>query len=228
MNNIKNTIGWADWSWNPITGCSPVSEGCEHCYAAAMSKRFGLPWGTPVFKPERLAEPLKLKKPARIFVSSMSDMFHQHVLFSWRDEIFNVIKHTEHHTYIILTKRPQHLIYEYCAIKELPNLWIGVSIENQQRANERIPELLKIPAAKHIVSVEPMLGPVDLTYAAFNGADSLSSIEGIDWVIAGPETGAGKRPCADWMIYELFKQCANARIPFYDKRKYYIQREWPV
>ncbi len=250
MNNIKNTIGWADYSWNPITGCSPVSEGCEHCYAAAISKRFGLPWGDPVFHPERLDEPLKLKKPARIFVCSMSDMFHDAVLAVWIDQILEVMSACPQHTFIVLTKRPQNIerkLYEVTAdypIRELgsgdylPNLWLGVTAENQRRADERIPELLSIPAAKHFVSVEPMLGAVDLRNRLCSHScedwglcrgkrREQCCIENIDWVIAGPETGVGKRPYFSQWIDYLSRQCDESNTPFYDKRVHFIRREWP-
>lgn len=246
MNNIKNTIGWADYSWNPITGCSPVSEGCEHCYAAAISKRFGLPWGDPVFHPERLDEPLKLKKPARIFVCSMSDMFHDAVLAVWTDQILEVMSACPQHTFIVLTKRPQNIerkLYEVTAdypIRELgsgdylPNLWLGVTAENQRRADERIPELMRIKAAKRIISVEPMLTPVDMEALERPNHFNTQAYgwkhwwpRQISWVIAGPETGAGKRPCPYQWIDDLARQCYESNTPFYDKRDRYIRREWP-
>jgi protein gp37 len=239
MNNIKKTIGWADYSWNPITGCSPASEGCDHCYAEAINKRFGLPWGTPVFKPERIEEPLKLKRASRIFVCSMSDLFHEDAPIDAQSAVWDVAKCCPQHTFIILTKRAMRmkeiLIETGCfGLGELPNIWLGVSAENQARANERIPELLRISAAKRVVSVEPMLGCVDLSrqdrpfYAGkpcWPCNEPLISM--IDWVIAGPETGAGKRPCKDVWINDLADQCKQANVPFYDKRNQHTRREWP-
>jgi len=221
MNNIKKTIGWADYSWNPITGCSPASEGCKNCYAAEISKRFNLPWGDPVFHPERLDEPAKLKKPARIFVCSMSDMFHPLVRREWKEQIYRVMETAKHHTYIILTKRIGNVMAYWAT---LPNVWLGVSAENQQRANERIPELMRISAARRVVSVEPMLGPVDLPGMVLNGV----CLDGLSWVIAGPETGAGKRQCKNEWINDLARQCADSGTAFYDKRRNYVRREWPV
>lgn len=109
----------------------------------------------------------------------------------------------------------------------LPNVWLGVTAENQARADERIPDLLATPAARRFVSVEPMLGPVDLAYTCFNGADSFGTMPGIDWVIAGPETGPGKRPCDPAWIRDLYEQCRAAGVPFWDKSHEPLAREAP-
>jgi len=241
VNNIKKTIGWADYSWNPMTGCSPVSEGCEHCYARALVKRFpqihgfkgcGVPWepvesvpipfSTPVFHPERLGEPMKIKKPARIFVCSISDLFHEKAIVDAQSGVWDVAYCYPQHTFIILTKRPK-IAYQvlqktnYFGHGVLPNVWIGVSVENTFWANIRIHELLRIPAAKHIVSVEPMLDAINFCWW----------IRRVSWVIAGPETGRGARPCKDEWIDSLAHICSVAWVAFYDKRKNYIRHEWP-
>jgi protein gp37 len=141
------------------------------------------------------------------------------------------------HTYLILTKRPERLMkwmrinYDpetmHRFAEEQPNIWLGVTAENQVRADERIPILLSIPAAVHFVSAEPLLERVDLCYSAFNGADSLQKMTGIDWVIAGPETGSGAREYkAEW-IQDMADQCGPAGVPFFDKSKNFIRREWP-
>jgi protein gp37 len=106
----KTRIEWCDWTWNPIVGCEPISAGCQNCYAASISKRFGLPWGQPVFRPERLEEPLKVEKPARIFVCSMGDFFHAKVLREWKEAVFRVIDRAPRHTFIFLTKRPENVM----------------------------------------------------------------------------------------------------------------------
>jgi protein gp37 len=232
MNRTK--IEWCDYTWNPIVGCSPVSEGCANCYAAAISKRFKLPWGKPVFKRERLDEPAKVKKPSRIFVCSMSDVFHPDVRLGWQIDVLGRIAndelHRNGHAYIVLTKRPDIMKGVLAQILEgsvLSNLWIGVTAENQARADERIPILLSVPAAVRFVSVEPMLGPVDLFEYLW------SPHQRLDWVIAGPETGPKARQFyREWidMPYDclgLCNQCTRYGVPFFDKREPFIRREWP-
>lgn len=184
------TIEWADRVWNLVTGCTPVSEGCRHCYAARMSKRlrgrFGYPADDPfrvTLHPDRLEEPLHWKKPARIFVDSMGDLFHPDVPFEFIDQVFDVMNTygTGQHKFLILTKQHRRMNeyissfgkYErgwfgrpgfnhWFSTWPLPNVWLGVTAENQAMADERIPVLLKTPAAVRFVSVEPMLGPVDM------------------------------------------------------------------
>ena len=169
---MPTKIEWAEESWNPVTGCTPVSEGCENCYAARMAKRLagraGYPADNPfrvTLHPERLDQPAKWRKPRRIFVCSMGDLFHEDVLaggrFGFIDKVMQVIYDYKQHIFIILTKRPEN-IPNWWAWETWPNLWLGVTAENQARADERIPVLLSIPAAVHFVSIEPCLGPVDL------------------------------------------------------------------
>lgn len=210
MNRTK--IPWADYTWTPIEGCSPASEGCAHCYAAAMAHRFGRPWGRAVFHPERLDQPAKVKKPSRVFVCSTSDFWHASVDPQWHNDVFCAMARARQHTYFLLTKRPQHIPFSY---EPPPNVWLGVTCENQARADERWPILCQINAAVRFVSVEPMLGPV-----TFNGFASRP-----DWVIAGPETGAGARQCqVEWM------RNLSAESPcFFDKRNgVAVRREWPA
>jgi protein gp37 len=211
MNRTK--IPWADWTWNPIVGCSPASEGCAHCYAAAISKRFGLPWGEPHFMPERLGEPAKVLEPGRVFVCSMADLGHEGVDPDWRWEVDQAMGWAPWHTYIVLTKRPGAWLREITATKS----WVGVTIESQRQI-DRWPTLWSQawPSATKFVSVEPMLGPV-----TFEVWDEQC---GPDWVIAGPETGPGARPCEDEWIERL---AAESRC-FFDKRKVWTRREWPV
>lgn len=270
MNNT--TIEWAERIWNPITGCSPVSEGCEHCYAERMSKRlrgrFGYPADEPfrvTLHPNRLEEPLKLRKPSRIFVCSMGDLFHEDVPFEWVDKVLYIIAQAPQHTFLMLTKRPERMHAYFTDITEnknqfmhrmmhsvfyypsmhgaiinlrkgiaIPNLWLGVTAENQDRADERIPILLQTPAAVRFVSIEPMLGPVDLSgyYKVQNHVNlppeqrkqaleeywaGMHRLTKLDWVICGGETGAGARPMhPDW-ARNLRDQCQRARMPFYFK-----------
>jgi len=228
--NTNNKIGWCDATWNPVTGCSPESEGCLNCWAKRLAEtrlrgRIGYDLKEPfdvTFHPNRLDEPLKLKKPSMIFVSSMGDLFHPDVQDQWLLDIWHVMEHSPQHTFLVLTKRPLIARSFLLSREPIKHIWIGVTAENQARADERIPILLSIPAAKHFVSVEPMLGPVDLR---FN--DEEEDCDGcmedrrhnLNWVIAGPETGPNKRPCKDEWIEDLHKQSEAAGVPFWDKRK---------
>lgn len=235
----KSKIEWTEYSWNPVSGCTPISEGCQNCYAKRMSKRLAGRCGYPAddpFKvtlhPDRLSEPLKWKKPRRIFVCSMGDIFHEEVPDEFIGEIFSIILDTEHkHTYLILTKRPKRALewfrkhpkgifvgansfYEPIYYRwPLQNVWFGVTTENQARADERIPILLEIPAAVRFVSVEPMLEPVDLSKWIYCGDRPL-----LNWVICGGETGPGARPMhPDW-ARSLRDQCQAAGVPFFFKQ----------
>ena len=258
MNRTK--IPWCDWTWNPFVGCSPASEGCAHCYAESMANRFGWPWGKPVFHPDRLEEPFRARKPSRIFVCSVSDLFHEENDPADIDRVFEIMAAAKKQTFIVLTKRPQvalrffktprrwyaggatanGITCEYWDNSPLPNVWFGVTVENQARAEERIPLLFQIPAAIRFVSVEPMLGPMDLTRVKFptgaieNAVDGranlnpdyihlIGKLNAADWVIAGPETGAGKRRCESQWIDALASQAPC----FYDKRPNGVRREFP-
>ena len=228
MNKNENAGLWWDYSWNPITGCSHASEGCDNCYAEAISRRFKLPWGKTVFHPERLGDPSMVRKPSRIFVCSMADLFHETVETEWRDSVYQTIRSCPWHTFILLTKRPRNALtlHEMRRERLPPNVWMGVTVENQARADERIPILLRIPAAVRFVSVEPMLGPVDLASAA-NVTYWDDPVAGINWVIAGPENGPGARACDHYEFEDLQSQCVAAGVPFFDKRPAGARREWP-
>lgn len=230
--------------WNPVTGCSKISEGCKHCYAEAIAKRFwkGRKFTDVQCHEDRLDQPLHWKKPQRIFVNSMSDLFHPDVPKSFIDRILEVMEACPQHTFMVLTKRPELMedkLYRWDSDASpvrwlgggdvLPNLWLGVSAENQEQADKRIPILLETPAAIRWVSVEPMLGPVYLRpYPDFsdggygrawlgkagNAADSPC----IDWVVCGGESGPGYRPMEYPWAVSLQKQCEVAGIPFYGKQ----------
>ncbi len=235
MNNIRDSIGWADYSWNPIVGCARVSEGCVNCYAEGISRRFGYPWGRPVFMPKRLDEPRRLRKPARIFCCSMSDMFHHDVDTRWIDRILAVMEGCPQHTFIVLTKRAQNIGDKlYCVTDGHPDRWlgegdfprnlcVGVSVENQERADDRVWHLLRAWPGDCVVSAEPMLGPIDLSAAHCYPW----GFRVVRWVIAGPENGAGRRPCRDEWIDSLREQCVRGGIAFWDKRRDGVVREWP-
>ena len=184
-------IEWCDSVWNPVTGCTPISEGCNHCYAKRMAnrlrERYGYPADDPfrvTFHTFRLGEPERMKKPRRIFVCSMSDIFHKDVSDDYLDCIFSVITKCSHHTFMVLTKRPNRML-DYISDWPHPmsNLWLGVTAENQARADERIPILLQIPAAVRFVSVEPMLEYLRLDCLGPDGEDA-----------AGWNTLSGEQP----------------------------------
>lgn len=251
---MPTKIEWATETWNPVTGCTPISEGCRNCYAERMSKRLagrcGYPEGEPfrvTLHPDKLEQPLRWKKPRMIFVCSMGDLFHEDVPEIEIIRVFAVMADAQQHTYLVLTKRPERMkevltspsiandvwlmtntgISEDKPIWPLPNVWLGVTAENQARADERIPILLQIPAAVRFVSVEPMLGPVDLSLS--DGVDLSMSvgtglkpgksylINSLDWVICGGQTGPGARPMhPDW-VRSLRDQCKEAGVPFFFK-----------
>ncbi len=265
-------IEWTEKSWNPVTGCTPVSEGCRNCYARRMAHRlrgrFGYPADEPfrvTLHPERLEEPLRLTKPSRIFVASMGDLFHDDVPMEFIAEVFNVMacatadcgkrhRHSEEcwggppHTFLILTKRPRSMKQ---ALEDLPewvedhwsgdaplslcleaglwplhNVWLGVTVENQARADERIPILLQTPAAVRFVSCEPLLSAIDLSHWLTCACDEYWPGQGhhpecptqkLHWCIVGGETGPNARPChPDW-VRSLRDQCQAAGVPFFFK-----------
>lgn len=236
----KTKIDWADYVWNPVTGCTKVSAGCKNCYAERHANRF---WGERKFTDvicheDRLDQPLHIKKPGRVFVNSMSDLFHPCVDDGFIMNVFIRMYECPNLTFIILTKRPERMStwvkiewIDGLSNREtndintpLENVWLGVSVENQQTADERIPILLQTPAAVRFVSYEPALGAVNLSkylitkfynrgpeYAPLN-------IKSIDWVICGSESGPGARPFdMDW-ARNLRDQCQAANVPFFLKQ----------
>jgi len=214
----KTKIEWAEHSWNPVTGCTPVSAGCENCYAKRMAKRLQR-MGTKGYEngfrvtihPDRLNVSFG-KKPKRIFVCSMSDLFHEDVPAGFIDRVFDVIKNNPQHEFLILTKRPE-LMGPYVRTRlgaVSSNVMLGVTAENQKMADLRIPILLSIPAARRFVSIEPMLGPVDI--------EACGTFARPDLVICGGESGPGARSMhPDW-VRGLRDQCVEAGVPFFFKQ----------
>lgn len=238
-------IEWSDATWNPVTGCTKVSPGCDHCYAETFAERFrGVPGhhferGFDVtLRPERLDIPTRWRRPRRVFVNSMSDLFHDAVPDEFIAEVFGVMGTCASHTFQLLTKRharmralltshsfvgavldhqfdwmrrsPSRMQHEP-GVWPLPNVWLGVSVENQQWADIRIPALLDTPAAVRFLSCEPLLGPVDLGGYTLPGTP-------LGWVICGGESGPGARPMhPDW-ARSLRDQCVAAGVPFLFKQ----------
>lgn len=215
-------IEWADRTWNPVTGCSPVSEGCQNCYASRMANRLHGRYGYPAdhpfritYHPDRVYAPVGWRKSSRIFVCSMGDLFHDEVRDNWLDDIMSVVSRCHTHTFMFLTKRPENMKKRLAEYWPFRNLWLGVTAENQRTADERIPALLGIPAAVRFVSVEPMLGPVGL-------ARHFPHVHGkrndLFWVICGAETGPGARPMDIAWARSLRDQCREAGVPFFFKK----------
>lgn len=217
---MPTNIEWADETWNPVTGCTPISTGCANCYAARMSKRlagrFGYPADDPfrvTLHPDRLGEPLRWRKPRYVFVASMGDLFHEDVPFEYIKLVFSAMAEARRHTFMVLTKRPKRALNLWGAGIPWPtNIWAGVTAENQKRANERVPVLTEIPTRVQFVSIEPMLGPVELPTGW--GVPGV----GVDWVICGAETGPGARPMEESWALRLRDQCSEAGVPFFFKR----------
>jgi protein gp37 len=257
----KTKIEWATDQWNPVTGCSKVSQGCKHCYAEREWPRLSAPRAKPNIytgraftdvkcHPEKLDIPLRWQKPRRIFVNSMSDLFHESVPDEFIRAVFGVMALAPHHTFQVLTKRADRmrdwltglgnnpLVYRYgdpgfehiaFMFKDgypetswpLPNVWLGVSVEDQATADERVPLLLQTPAAVRWISAEPLLGQIDLSRwleFVIDPPDCLDSARPIDWVVVGGESGPHARPMhPDW-VRSLRDQCHAAGTPFFFKQ----------
>lgn len=207
-------IEWTEETWNPVTGCSKVSAGCENCYAETMARRLkamrapGYDNGFELtLMHERLQQPLRKKKPTRFFVNSMSDLFHEGVPNAFLDEVFAVIDQTPQHTYQILTKRAYRLP-EYFGSRQLPsNVWLGVTVEDRVSGLPRIEHLRLVNAAVRFLSVEPLLqdlGEINLA--------------GIHWVIVGGESGPNARPMKQEWALSIKEQCDRFGSAFFFKQ----------
>lgn len=291
MRNSK--IEWCDDTWNPIVGCTRVSQGCVNCYAEGVAARFSDPgqyyhgiakrtaagprWtGELRLMEDKLDQPLRWRRPRRIFVNSMSDLFHEKVPDEWIDRVFAVMALAPQHTFQVLTKRPERMRDYMAGLSEpdgeglrdaiiegeaqklhhertgedpsmwlavhlpLPNVWLGVSAEDQATANERIPRLLETPAAIRFLSAEPLLGPLNLmavdVWMEHGGpVDALRGVRAVadkaipegyrnvphpalDWVIVGGESGPNARPAHPQWFRDLRDQCLHAGAAFHFKQ----------
>lgn len=210
-------IEWTDATWNPVTGCSKITRGCDFCYAERFSERFRDVSGHPfengfdlTLRPERLRQPLRWRQPRRIFVNSMSDLFHKEIPRSFIDTVFETMETAHWHNFQVLTKRSplmmRYLSSRYGESTAPPHIWIGVSVEDAKNAI-RLKHLRVARAAVKFVSFEPLLGPVgkvDLT--------------GIDWAIVGGESGPYARPMAEEWALEIRDQCRAAKVAFFFKQ----------
>ncbi|MDI9379758.1 MAG: phage Gp37/Gp68 family protein [Verrucomicrobiota bacterium] len=214
---MSTNIEWTDATWNPVTGCTKVSQGCKHCYAERMATRLAGRYGYSADQPFRvtlrgskLEQPFHWREPRMVFVCSMGDLFHDDVPDGFIDRVFGVIRKCPQHTFQILTKRP-HGMCEYAlslSYRRPPsNVWLGTSVENQDAADSRIHHLLNTPAAVRFLSLEPLLGPLPGL-----------NLEGIHWVIVGGESGPGARPMHPEWARDIRDQCVAAGVPFFFKQ----------
>lgn len=233
-NMSKSNIEWTDKTWNPVTGCTKVSPGCVNCYAETMHKRlhgmgakgYEHGFGTVMCHDDALDRPLHWRKPLRVFVNSMSDLFHPDVPFEFIAKVFMVAAMTQQHDYQILTKRTERMSevcrakpwfaklvrsnkgHEFCcSYGVLPNVWLGTSCEDQKRLDERVPHLLRTPAAVRFLSLEPLLGPIPRL-----------PLSGINWVIVGGESGPGRRPMEIEWLESIVEHCKAASVPVFVKQ----------
>ncbi|MBI2078277.1 MAG: phage Gp37/Gp68 family protein [Euryarchaeota archaeon] len=209
----QSHIEWTNATWNPVTGCTKVSQGCKNCYAERFAERWrGIP-GHPYEQgfdlklwPERLNIPLHWKEPRMIFVNSMSDLFHEKVPLSHIQDVFQAMKEAHWHTFQILTKRSARLLELSDRLDWPDNVWMGVSVENMSVAG-RVDDLRMVPAAIRFLSCEPLLGSLKEL-----------SLAGMQWVIVGGESGPGAREMKEEWVRELKGKCRSARIPFFFKQ----------
>lgn len=216
--SLSSSIEWTDATWNPVRGCTKISPGCAHCYAERFAERFRGVTRHPFEQgfdlrlvPEKLHDPLLWNKPRRIFVNSMSDLFHDGVPDEYIAEVANVMVRANWHTYQILTKRSERMrmllnsVLRFAA--DQPHIWWGVSVESRRYGIPRIRDLQASPACIRFLSVEPLLedlGELDLNH--------------IHWVIVGGESGIGARPMHREWVISIRRQCRSAKVPFFFKQ----------
>jgi protein gp37 len=216
MMSERSTIEWTDATWNPVTGCTKVSPGCKNCYAERVFKRVypGRSFSQVKVHKDRLLDPSRWRRPRRIFVNSLSDLFHRDISDDNLALIIGVMEHSPQHTFQILTKRPERMMKSECfGLPTMSHVWLGVSVEDQKTADQRIPLLLRTPAAVRFVSYEPALEPLDLTayLTCFVPCP-------LNWVIAGGESGPGARPSHPNWFRSVRDQCQAAHVPFFFKQ----------
>jgi len=199
----KTSIEWTDKTWNPWQGCRKVSTGCKNCYMYSDKKRYGQDPAKIVRSKTVFKAPNKWKESALVFVCSWSDFFIEDA-DEWRNEAWEIIRNSPHLTFQILTKRPENIKDRLPLDWPLDNVWLGVTAENQEMADKRIPILLSIPANVHFVSIEPMIGPV-----------SLKAYHEIDWVICGGESGPGWRPMEEKWATDLMTETERSSSTYF-------------
>lgn len=200
-------------TWNPVTGCTKVSQGCKHCYAERMARRLeamGVERYRNGFRvtlhPDAVELPRQWRQPRLVFVNSMSDLFHEDVPLAYIQRVFATMRDCPHHTFQVLTKRGERLAEAAPHLQWPRNVWMGVSVEDA-RVVSRVRQLQEVPAAVRFLSLEPLIGPLDEL-----------PLEGIHWVIVGGESGPHARPMRKEWVTSIFRQCRAARVPFFFKQ----------
>jgi len=213
----STAIEWTDATWNPVTGCTKISPGCDHCYAERFSERFRGTRGHPfeggfdlTLRPERLGQPLRWRTPRMIFVNSMSDLFHKEIPRDFVERVFDTMEAASWHTFQVLTKRSSlmrdFLRKRYFGRRAPFHIWFGVSIEDGTKTS-RIKHLRESLAGVRFLSIEPLIGPVEKL-----------DLAGIDWVIVGGESGPGARPMKEEWAIQIRNLCIAGRVPFFFKQ----------
>jgi protein gp37 len=243
----KSKIEWTDATWNPVTGCTKVSAGCKNCYAEREFPRTypGRKFTDVRLHPDRVDQPLRWKRPRKIFVNSMSDLFHEAIPRKFIDEVLVVMASASRHTFQVLTKRPNRMLdclhnpamgaYIWDRANRshgpfigepwpLPNVWLGVSVEDQKTADQRIPLLLQTSAAVRWISYEPALGPVDFD-SWQRPVPEMCGECSLDWIVAGGESGPQARPSHPDRFRAVRDQCQAAGVPFFFKQWGELVRE---
>jgi protein gp37 len=208
-----SSIEWTEATWNPVTGCTKISEGCRNCYANVMAKRLHA-MNNPRYKNgfnvtlhhDLVDLPTKWKKPKRIFVNSMSDLFHRDIPLEFIREVFETMQSAHWHTFQVLTKRSDRLLELSEYLPWPPNVWQGVSVEDE-RVVHRIDDLRQVPAQTRFLSIEPLIGPLNNL-----------NLEGIHWVIVGGESGNGARPMKEEWVRRIKDQCKEQNVAFFFKQ----------
>ncbi|OHB65896.1 MAG: hypothetical protein A2V70_10605 [Planctomycetes bacterium RBG_13_63_9] len=209
----SSSIEWTHSTWNPVTGCTKLSPGCAHCYAQRMAKRLQA-MGQPRYRngfrltlqPDVLEVPLRWQRPRMIFVNSMSDLFHAGVPGEFIADCFRVMQQASHHTFQVLTKRPERAAEMAHRLPWPDNVWMGTSVENADYT-QRIAHLVRIRAAIRFLSLEPLLGPIPRL-----------PLSGIDWVIVGGESGPAARPMDPTWVRQIRDRCLARSVPFFFKQ----------
>jgi protein gp37 len=216
----NSKIEWTDATWNPVRGCTKISPGCKHCYAERFAERFRGVQGHPFEQgfdlrlvPEKVKEPLHWKRPQRIFVNSMSDLFHDDVPLPYIQRVFAVMNQADWHKYQVLTKRAERLEEVSSQLPWAPHIWMGVSVESTDYL-WRIDHLRKTKAHIKFLSIEPLLGPLGKI-----------SLRGVDWVIVGGESGPGARPMEASWVKDIKDQCLRAGVAFFFKQWGGVQKK---
>lgn len=217
----SSNIEWTEMTWNPITGCVKISQGCKHCYAERMAKRLHAMGSSryvdgfaPTLHHDLIDLPKKWKKPRVIFVNSMSDLFQKAVPDQFIRDVFGTMAACPQHTFQILTKRSERLRELGQSLPWPPNVWMGVSVENAEVIG-RVDDLRHVPAQVRFLSCEPLIGPLDGL-----------RLDRIHWAIVGGESGPGARPMKESWVNDIHRECARSNVPFFFKQWGGVRKEF--